>query len=227
MATTINAIQEIYNLFGYNTPIFIHLNELTNQGITPVVLKYISSIFFFANFPIFYLGSAIIIHIKIRNKQKSGEVIIDLFNENFVLMTRILICYFIFCASYTLIKFSVNMPRPYCSLNEGDFFTIANTSSERCLSSFPSAHTAFSVLVVYFLLPYLNNKLKPLAILAPFSVALSRISLAMHYPSDILASALIAPLIIMVSNYTFNKLRNWNAFESIREVVFENLYRRD
>lgn len=217
-------IQEIYNLFGYNKPIFIYINDLTNQGIIAIILQYISAIFFFANFPLFYILTAITIHIKIINKQKSGKDFTDFFNDNFALMTRIGMCYCLFFAIYVLLKFSVNMPRPYCSLNELEFSTIANITSERCLSSFPSAHTAFSILVIYFLWPYLNKPLRILAIIAPISVALSRMSLAMHYPSDILASAIIAPIIIMISNFIFSKIQKWEIFIKVKRLVFKKVY---
>jgi membrane-associated phospholipid phosphatase len=91
---------------------------------------------------------------------------------------------------YAFAKFSVDMPRPYCSLS--DFVSIANFAGERCLSSFPSAHTATAVLIFYSLLPYLNFIGKLLGLCFIVLVGLSRIALAMHFPADILYSVIFA-----------------------------------
>ena len=118
------------------------------------------------------------------------------------------LCYAIFGLTYAFLKFYVNIPRPFCSMPEGTFFTIMDTSRERCLSSFPSAHTGLAILVSYLLWQYLTSRLKHIAIIIIFITALSRITLAMHYPADILYSIFIVLFVILMANITFASCKN-------------------
>lgn len=198
-----NILHDIYNLWGFNTPIFLYLNHLTNNYQIVYILKPFSTLFSIKRFPIFYLIVLVSAHLNLKSKQNLDENIPKLFEKYFKLLTQIALCYIVFVIIYALMKFSINMPRPYCSLNNSDFFTIIDTSDERCLSSFPSAHTAFCFLVIYFIWPYLNNYMRYFAIFTPLIVGLSRISLAMHYPSDIIASLLISPIYIKAAEFLY------------------------
>ena len=100
-----------------------------------------------------------------------------------------------------------------------DFMTIANTSLERSVSSFPSAHTGLSILVAYSLWPYMNTYLKGISCFVILAVAISRTTLAMHYPADIMYSILVTILIIFAGNFVFIILKN-NAIKSIGNRIF-------
>ena len=76
------------------------------------------------------------------------------------------------------------------------------------MSSFPSAHTGLSILVAYCMWPYLNRFLKAICCLTVVGVALSRITLAMHYPSDILYSCLVTTFVIIFGNIIFKFLKD-------------------
>jgi len=81
-----------------------------------------------------------------------------------------------------------------------EFTTILDVTKERCLSSFPSAHTGLAILIAYYLWPYLTKYQKAIVLSLIVVVSISRITLAMHYPADIIYSILIAYLIIFFSN---------------------------
>ncbi|MDC0864712.1 phosphatase PAP2 family protein [Rickettsiaceae bacterium] len=123
-------------------------------------------------------------------------------------LVRIGTCYALFGLGFAALKFSINLPRPFCSLSQEEFITIANIYSERCLSSFPSAHTGLSILTTYCLWKYMNNILRVMSCIMIFLVAISRITLAMHYPTDILYSALITMFIILLANFFYNLLKD-------------------
>lgn len=192
-----------YNLLSYNTSLFISLNHYTNMGILPTLLQAISSVFFIANFAVFYLATCIYFYYKVRKSDNPTIYFTPIYYE----LTRIGICYALFGCTFAALKFSVNLARPFCSLPATEFVTIANISIERCLSSFPSAHTGLSILVAYCLWPYINKNLKFLLCIIVPSVALSRITLAMHYPADILYSAIVTILVIITGNYLYKILQ--------------------
>ena len=188
----------LYNFWGYNKTLFITLNEITNIGIIPYILLTISKLFIISNFAFLYIGVCIFYLFKIKKNNGNKSYFIQTFN----LLTKIGIYYAIFGLTFAFLKFSVNLPRPFCSLNQIEFVTIENIQLERCHSSFPSAHTGICILIVYCLWAFVESRfLKLLLCLMVIIVALSRICLAMHYPADIIYSAIVTLLVIQTSNY--------------------------
>ena len=88
--------------------------------------------------------------------------------------------------SFLLVKL-INLfsyfPRPFI------VFPITSLISHSNTSSFPSLHTtvAFSLVFVFI---FLKHKLAPFFIFAAFWIALARIYVGVHYPSDILGGIL-------------------------------------
>jgi len=196
-------LELFYNPMGYNTDLFLLLNHLTNISVLPIIFQAISSVFFIANFAAAYLATCIYFYYKTKKANDPTAYFQPIYYE----LTRIGICYALFGISFAALKFSINLPRPFCSLPVGDFITITNISIERCLSSFPSAHTGLSILVTHCLWPHLNKALQALMCIIILSVALSRITLAMHYPADIMYSAMVTIFVIITGNRLHNALR--------------------
>ncbi len=192
-----------YNFAGINKQLFIAINDLTNVGSIPVILKYLSSIFFIANFAVIYVVVCGYFYYRTKNAANKKEYFLPIYHE----LSRIGICYAVFGCTFAALKFSINLPRPFCSLELTEFSSIASTINERCLSSFPSAHTGLCILAAYFLWPYLGKKLKMLAIIITLAVATSRITLAMHYPADILYSVIVTMAVIIVGNILYKTLK--------------------
>lgn len=209
---------EFYNWYGYNKTIFLLLNHYTNIGILPKILYYISNVFFIANFAAVYLLILIYLIAKTMRSNDRGQFFCSWYYE----MTKVGICYSLFGLSFAALKFGVNLARPFCSLDTGDFITITNTSLERCLSSFPSAHTGLSILATYCLWPHLNKYYRCLCILVVFLVSLSRITLAMHYPADIIYSSIITILVIYTSIKLFRLLKD-NLISSVGKMIITKI----
>jgi membrane-associated phospholipid phosphatase len=192
-----------YNFFGLNETLFIQINQLTNKGFIPDILNAVSSVFFIANFAACYIAVCIYFYFKTKKAVNSETYFTPIYTELF----RIGTCYAIFGFIFAGLKFSVNMPRPFCSLDPSQFTTIANTELERCLSSFPSAHTGLSILVTYALWPHLNKSAKLFCCIVIALVATSRITLAMHYPADIAYSALATLFVIIIGNLIYKAIK--------------------
>jgi membrane-associated phospholipid phosphatase len=107
----------------------------------------------------------------------------------------------------------LNFPRPFCSLPSNSFTVIANIDLERCESSFPSSHSGLALLVTYFIWSYITIRQKIISCFIVILVAISRITLAMHYPSDIIYSFLITIIIIFIGKIIYkifaNNLLKW------------------
>lgn len=194
----------IYNFFGFNKQIFIFINKVTNVGIIPNILKIISQFFFIGNFAAYYLIICLYCYFKLKKLSNPKMAFLPIYNE----MVKAGTCYALFGFAYAAFKFGINLPRPFCSLSPSEFTTILDLSEERCLSSFPSAHTGLAILISYYLWPHLTKYQKAIMLSLITFVSISRITLAMHYPADIIYSILIVYLIIFFSNKLVNYLQN-------------------
>lgn len=199
-----NIYNVIYNFFGINKEIFIFVNKITNVGIIPTLLKISSQFFFIGNFAAYYLIICLYCYFKLKKRSNPKIEFIPIYNQ----LVKAGTCYSLFGFAYAALKFGINLPRPFCSLSPSEFTTILDVTKERCLSSFPSAHTGLAILIAYYLWPYLTKYQKAIVFSLIVVVSISRITLAMHYPADIIYSILIASLIIFFSNKLVDYMQN-------------------
>jgi membrane-associated phospholipid phosphatase len=199
-----NIYNVIYNFFGINKEIFILVNKITNVGIIPTLLKISSQFFFIGNFAAYYLIICLYCYFKLKKRSNPKIEFVPIYNQ----LVKAGTCYSLFGFAYAALKFGINLPRPFCSLSPSEFTTILDVTKERCLSSFPSAHTGLAILIAYYLWPYLTKYQKAIVFSLIVVVSISRITLAMHYPADIIYSILIASLIIFFSNKLVDYMQN-------------------
>lgn len=199
-----NIYNVIYNFFGINKEIFIFVNKITNVGIIPTLIKISSQFFFIGNFAAYYLIICLYCYFKLKKRSNPKIEFVPIYNQ----LVKAGTCYSLFGFAYAALKFGINLPRPFCSLTPSEFTTILDVTKERCLSSFPSAHTGLAILIAYYLWPYLTKYQKAIVLSLIVVVSISRITLAMHYPADIIYSILIAYLIIFFSNKLVDYMQN-------------------
>lgn len=96
-----------------------------------------------------------------------------------------------------IIKFVVMRPRPYEELSSLVLLSVGTDPS------FPSGHTATSTAMAYLLSKEYN---KYYLMLIPFIVALSRLYLGVHYPSDVLGGFILGIFIAYFIDYLYFKL---------------------
>lgn len=94
-------------------------------------------------------------------------------------------------------------PRPFVALN---FIPLINQSAKE--ASFPSGHASFYFAlstIVYFY----NKKLGIFFYVASFFIVIFRVFVGVHWPSDILAGAVLGILIGWLLNKLFKKYENY------------------
>lgn len=217
--------EAFYNFHGLNQEIFLFLNRITNIGILPYFLQIISFCFNITNFAVIYILYWIYFYIQLK-RIKNFNQLQEAFWGKYNKLMEIGIIYTIFGLTFTALKFLVNFPRPFCSLALDSFVTIINLQLERCLSSFPSSHAGLAFLVTYFAWSYLNLLLKIIAICIIGLVSLARISLAMHYPADIIYGIIITAIVIVIGKRVF-KIFAGNIIRSLGEFIINAVFREN
>ncbi len=193
----------LYNFYGANQEIFVYINKITNYPpILPYILKSISYCFNIGNFAICYCLFLVYFWLQLHTIQDFNKLS-SKFWPIYHKLVLIGIIYTIFCVTYATLKYSINLPRPFCSLPTQYFITIVKVKLERCLSSFPSSHAGLALLTAYIIWPHTTLFQKIFLYLMVLVVALSRITLAMHYPADIIYSFVITTIIIVISKVIF------------------------
>ena len=110
------------------------------------------------------------------------------------------ITYLIFIVWVTGLKHALHMPRPFAILPEGSVNIMDSVKLEESpFVSFPSGHAAFSMMMLVMLWPLLNRYAKIGGVLILLWVGLSRISLGVHFPSDILMTWILSFAITSLS----------------------------
>jgi membrane-associated phospholipid phosphatase len=181
----------------FDIKIFYFINKITNIGYLPYFLLFLSKICDISNFVFYYIILFLLLIFfsrKVKNAQK------EYFLLNYKKLVEIGCSYAFIGLLYGFLKFFINAKRPFCSLPSSDFISVANLGSERCLSGFPSSHISIAFLISYYLWGYTRNKYQEY-ILASFVilVGISRITLAMHFPMQLIISLLIAYAVIRTS----------------------------
>ena len=213
-------IREIfYDFFGYNAKLFFHIHNNMNGEVVQTVLFNLSNLFYFYNF-IFYFGIFIIY--SLLQIKKDGSKKID---HYWKIILRLGIIYSTFIFVFTFLKYTINMTRPLCLYEPYMINSIIHISEVRCLSSFPSAHAGMVLFCTYCIWKYLDKIQKIIMIATISLVGIARMSVAMHFPSDILYGYLISILVIIIGNLIYRDLPKiihdilYNIFTFIVKII--------
>lgn len=218
----------LYNFLGENKKLFILINKYTNISFIAKVMDCITSFFSIYAFVLYYVVIFILAYYKIIKRYRQNQdkkALYECSKSIYHSALNIGIIYIFFIVVYTILKFSVNLPRPFCSMAQDEFISIINSENIRCLSSFPSAHTAVSVLIVYCIWHYFPKKylIKYMSICLIIIVGVSRITLAMHYPADIIYSVPIMFVLIFIGNIFYKILQDNKLSKYIHSFIYNNI----
>ena len=190
-----------YDFFGYNERLFFQINKILSGDILQTILSNISDLFYYYNFIIYFLISVIYCIKKINEDASLQE-----YYFNSLMRSAVIYCCFVII--FALLKHTVNLPRPLCSFSQDSFYSIVDIGTIRCLSSFPSAHSGFALLLAYFALYYFSLDLLQKCVVLSLVIVtgLARIGMAMHFPADVLYGYLISIFVIIIGDYVYQNL---------------------
>ena len=176
----------------YDFKIFQAINNLANQS---SFLDYIG--IFFADYFPYFLGLFLLVFIfypKKDIKENRAMVfiaIITALTARFVVKTMIVIFY--------------ARPRPYINLDSTH--KLINLSPVENFQSFPSGHTIFFFALSTIIYSF-NKKLGIIFFICSLMIAISRIFVGVHWPTDIIIGAVLGVMTGLIINWLYNKIKN-------------------
>lgn len=195
----------LYDWLGYNTLIADFFHQLTDNALYKYCMLFASN--FLGNYLFFPVHLAIatsIIAYYLHQKNKKAQYSAPTkFHSNILNFAYTLITLLVIEA--ILIEISkryFSAPRPVCVITPNAL------PEPNCLRSFPSGHTAYAITWAISLWPIVNNTWRIITIISVILVAVSRVSLQMHYPIDVTTSAVLAVVLTQVMKRHVEKLSN-------------------
>lgn len=189
-----------YDWLGYNK---LFLQAINNQFASDSILgflKFLSSFFVVEAFALYYF-LALFYYIYYFYKVDNGH---HLFMRSINSFLVIGVAYSLVGFIFAFLKFNVNFERPLCVM---DLYTNITIDSVRCLSSFPSGHSAVMTLILYALFPLVSWFARLVLVLIAMDVYIGRVILAVHFPADVLYSIVFTIMIILFSRIIVSSLK--------------------
>ncbi|MBN1545776.1 MAG: phosphatase PAP2 family protein [Syntrophaceae bacterium] len=165
-----------YDWCGLNKALFLMINQIHS----PLFDHFMLVITFLGNpglFP-FYISIALLLSWFRTSYLKPQNIIV--FALSYVFISVMIVPF---------IKVSLNYPRPLAVLGENNIVVLGHSLAAH---SFPSAHSAFAVLIVMSFWPGLPRCWQITLIMFASLICLSRISVGAHFPADVVGGILIA-----------------------------------
>jgi len=190
-----------YDWLGMNTWLFKQINSLSDIPLYASLMKFVT-IFGDKKFlPIILggIGIFVIASIITRYVMKKGGT------RNYIFL-----CFNIFlmlgaglaAIHYTgdYINKNYSYPRPYIAL-QGEAHQLEAQPAADAYHSFPSMHAAIITILIFALWPAMSANFRWGGVFLIFFVCLSRVSLGVHYPMDVISGFVIAMLYMLIIRY--------------------------
>jgi membrane-associated phospholipid phosphatase len=159
-----------------------------------------------AMFP-FYLGLLTLLAFSVLNTQTQNDA------QYPVLVKRWLTVIAVFSLAYWLdglllgyLKPLLDFPRPPLALQPETMHVIGKAEYHHSL---PSGHSTFAIMVVTSLWPVLSGRGRAVGVFFVLWVGVSRISLGMHFPADVVAGYLLGLFVVLLLNVALQQLQRF------------------
>ncbi|AIL64933.1 undecaprenyl pyrophosphate phosphatase [Rickettsiales bacterium Ac37b] len=207
----------LYNWGSLNFDIFYFFNSLFTENPVYSTIMVITSIFFnFINF-LSLLLIILVIYLYYNKSTLTKNNIIYYLSNQYIYSILLTIIASIIAASIGYVikhKYALEFPRPLCFLKNVNIIayfnqTPADIIQNRCHKldgSFPSMHSTFAMILATSIWPLLNYYTKYLAALLVITVGISRMSLGVHFPVDLIGGYIFGYLITKACRYVFSYL---------------------
>ena len=186
-----------YDWEGLNVWLFYVINNVHSDFIDRVMLfgtaladrQYIS----------IYVGMVAFIAVWSIHSAKLGTTIAGQRETRWLLVLSVLsIGFLVDSALVIALKHVLALPRPPLALPPG---TVHIVGVGKLNHSFPSGHTVIATLIVGSLWPLLNRPGRAVAVVFVLWAALSRISLGMHFPVDVLGGFVLSLIVVIIVRF--------------------------
>ena len=175
--------------FGMDASIFRSTNEMLNNA--PWVFKLARFISYFGDHGYFFIA-LVVLFLVFRKTRKMG-IILALGMIIGALLNNV------------ILKNLIARPRPYDEVEEFKNMWLTHSRIKMNSFSFPSGHTSTASVIGVGLFLTLRKKYSWIFLLIPLLIGWSRITLFVHYPSDVLFG-LIVGTISIIGGYFLSKL---------------------
>ncbi|MEI7670237.1 MAG: phosphatase PAP2 family protein, partial [Pseudomonadota bacterium] len=126
-------------------------------------------------------------------KSQNYEQYLAYKNKTNLVLYQMIICFIIYMVWVTGLKHLLHLPRPFLRLPEGSVFILDYIKiGENPNASFPSGHSAFSMMMLVSIWSLLNKYLKVIGVFLVIWIGISRIVLGVHFPSDVVGSWILS-----------------------------------
>lgn len=174
----------------YDLEIFQAINNLANQS---KIVDYIG--IFFADYLPFVLMAFLFAFLFYSKKKENRAMIIVATIAAFIARFGV----------KTIIVFFYARPRPYVNLDLTH--KLINLNPAENFQSFPSGHTIFFFALSTVIYSF-NKKLGIIFFICSIIIAIARIFVGVHWPSDILIGLILGVMVGIVINWLYIKTKN-------------------
>ncbi len=203
-----NGFKELlYDWMGGNEVIFLAINHLRGADYDRL-MRTISWLGDHERFPLYLLIIAVYVLFALCKKTIFSERGKWFYTTGWIGVFAVLLSGYAVTGAVTYgLKEAASMPRPYVALaGKETVYKLEATEREDDYRSFPSGHVMFTAFMLTALAPMLSSFLQACGLTFLLLVAWSRVSLGMHFPSDVLAAILIMPPLISILRFYVYKL---------------------
>ncbi len=197
-----------YDWGGLNNSIFYAINSIHGEFYDQFML-FGSMLGKYKIFPVYLLLLAsFALFMGKRIKEKSPTEYITFRNKWREVMLVLVISFLTNMLWVSPLKDFFQYPRPFVALPQDSFIMLQSSiaPAESPLTSFPSGHSIFSMMMVAGLWPALSKCGRYMGMFFLAWVGISRIALGMHFPMDVLTGFTLSCLVVVIVRMAVRKI---------------------
>jgi len=200
-------IQEyIYANDSLNVSVFYAINGIQNSWLQQIML-FVTMFGKYTMFIVYLPIMALISFLYARKLKTQGGEAYIIYCDKIKKTLKILIFSYLFYLLWVWgLKHLLQIPRPFVALPQTSVFILDSVrNGENPFVSFPSGHAAFSMLMLASLWQILGKPGKIIGVFLLLLIGFSRVSLGVHFPSDIIISWILSFAAVCLVKFILSK----------------------
>ncbi|HEU5046571.1 MAG TPA: phosphatase PAP2 family protein [Rickettsiales bacterium] len=199
----------LYAPDSLNVQIFHAINNIQNAGFQSA-MQALSALGNYKLFPLYLLLIVGWLALRAKNVRalQGAEAYTVYIKQARHLVISLVLCYVVYLVWVTGLKHLLSLPRPFAYLPEGTVFIKDSIrQKEEPFVSFPSGHSGFAMLMLVVFWSRLNGFSKIAGIALVLGIAVSRIALGVHFPSDVTGTLILSFIVTLLVLRLYRKYR--------------------